>query len=69
MLLGITDLDFVIATDYTSEDTVLVFVDNAKYVLNYLPNSVVNNASNNFKITKRIDINSLYTKIGLNNEN
>ena len=69
MLLGITDLDFVIATDYTSEDTVLVLVDDAKYVLNYLPNSVVNNASNNFKITKRIDINSLYTKIGLNNEN
>lgn len=64
-LLGIRDIEFVEAKDYNNEDVVLVLVDNAKYILNYWPNTVLNNNLQNFKITKRIDTVPIITKIGL----
>ena len=64
MLLGIKDIDFVEATDYTNNNIVLVLVDNAKYVMNYWPDSVLNIALSDFTITKRLNISSLKKKIG-----
>lgn len=64
MLLGINDIDFVEATDYNSENVVLVLVDSAKYVLNYWPDSVLNNNLSDFTVTKRINTSSLKKKIG-----
>jgi len=64
MLLGINDIDFVTATDYNRENVVLVLVDNAKYVLNYWPNSVLNTSLADFTVTNHINISSLKQKIG-----
>jgi hypothetical protein len=64
LLLGVNDIDFVEATDYNNNDVVLVLVDNAKYVMNYWPNMVVNNNLSEFKVTKHINIDAIRRKIG-----
>ena len=64
MLLGVKELDFVDAIDDNKENVVLVLVDNAKYVLNYHPNSVLNMSLSGFTIVKHINISSLKQKIG-----
>ena len=64
MLLGINNIDFIEATDYNSENVVLVLVDNAKYVMNYWPESVLNINLADFTVTKRLNISSLKKKIG-----
>ena len=64
LLLGIKDIDFVDAIDDNSENVVLVLVDNAKYILNYWPDSVLNTSLTDFTITKHINISSLKKKIG-----
>jgi hypothetical protein len=43
---------------------VLVLVDNAKYVLNYWPDTVVNIQITDFVIIRKHDITPLYSKIG-----
>jgi len=63
MLLGINNIDFIEATDYNSENVVLVLVEK-KYVLNHWHNSVLTNKLSDFAITKRISIESLESKIG-----
>lgn len=63
LLLGIDTIDFCIATDDNSEDVVLVLVDNAKYVLNYWPNMVLNIKSTDFKIKDKLDIQKIKNKI------
>jgi len=64
LLLGIHDIVFAEATDYNNEDLVLVLVDRAKYVLNYWPNTVVNNCLQDFTIKKTVPITDIITKIG-----
>lgn len=64
-LLGIRDIEFVQAKDYNNEDVYLVLVNNAKYILNYWPNTVVNNNLKDFVIIKRINSNQIIIKIGL----
>jgi hypothetical protein len=64
MLLGIKEVDLCEATDHNNEDVVLVLVDNAKYVLNYWPGTVLNNSLKDFVITKTINITPLYSKLG-----
>jgi hypothetical protein len=64
LLLGIKDVDFVEALDDNKEHVVLVLVDNAKYVLNYWPESVLNINLSDFTIVKNISISSLKKKIG-----
>lgn len=64
LLLGVNDIDLVEAKDDNSEDVILVLVDNAKYILNYWPNTVVNNCLQDFKIVKHLDITPIITKIG-----
>jgi hypothetical protein len=64
LLLGNKSIELVEAVDDNSNEVVLVLVDNAKYVLNYWPDTVVNNHIDNFSITKTLDISPLYSKIG-----
>ena len=64
LLLGIKKLELVEAVDDNSNEVVLVLVDDAKYVLNYWPDTVVNNHINDFSITRTLDISPLYSKIG-----
>lgn len=64
MLLGVKDIDFVDAIDDNSENVCLVLVDNAKYVLNYYPNMVVNTKLESFDSIKYLDLTPLAQKIG-----
>ena len=63
-LLGIKDVDLVEATDYNNIDVVLVLVDRAKYIMNYWPDTVVNNSLTQFTIKKYINTDILIKKIG-----
>lgn len=64
ILVGTTDVELVEAKDDNNNEVVLVLVDSAKYVMNYWPNTVVNNHITDFKITRSLDITPLYSKIG-----
>jgi hypothetical protein len=64
LLLGNKNIDLVDAVDDNSNEVVLVLVDDAKYVLNYWPDTVVNNHISNFTITRQHDLTPLYSKIG-----
>lgn len=64
LLLGVIDLELVLAKNDANEDTVLVLVDNAKYILNYWPNTVISNKLKDFKVVKKIDLTKIKTKIG-----
>ena len=64
LLLGIKDVDLLTAKDYNNVDVVLVTLDNAKYVLNYWPDSVVNTELSEFTDIKYINIDILKNKIG-----
>jgi hypothetical protein len=64
LLLGNKDIDLVDAKDDNSNEVVLVLVDDAKYVLNYWPDTVVNNHITDFVITRKHDLTPLYSKIG-----
>ena len=64
LLTGVTDVDFVIATDDNSEEFVLVLVDNAKYVLNYWPNTVLSNNLKDFKVISKLNIEQIKQQIG-----
>ena len=63
-ILGIKDVDFFSAKDYNEVDVVLATVDNAKYVMNYWPNSVVNTELSDFSNIKNISVDYLKNKIG-----
>ena len=64
LLLGTNAIELVQAVDDNSNEVVLVLVDDAKYVLNYWPDTVVNNHIKDFTITRTLDISPLYSKIG-----
>jgi hypothetical protein len=63
-LLGITDVDMVDAIDYNNTNVVLVLVGRAKYILNYWPNTVLNNKLENFTVVRHYDITPIIQKIG-----
>jgi hypothetical protein len=63
LLSGINDIDFCMATDDNSEDVALVLVDNAKYILNYWPDSVLNINLQEFKVVQKLDIEKIKTKL------
>lgn len=63
LLTEVKDIELVEATDLNGEDVVLVLVDSAKYILNYWPNTVVNNCSSDFTIKRQIDIKFLQLKL------
>ena len=62
-MIGIKDIKLVQATDIMGYDVVLVLVDNAKYIMNYWPGTVVNNNLQDFSIKKPIEIAPLLQKI------
>lgn len=59
LLLGVDDLELVIATDDSNEEHCLVLVNGAKYVMNYYPNTVLNNSLTDFTVKQRLDIETL----------
>ena len=61
--LGVTDVDFCLALDDNSEDVAIVLVDNAKYIMNYWPEMVLNIKSTDFEITQRLDRDKIKIKI------
>ena len=63
-LIGITDIELVLARNETAEDVVLVLVDNAKYILNYWPDTVISNSLKDFKVVDHLDIKKIKDKIG-----
>lgn len=64
LLLGKRDIQLVEATDTQGVDVVLVLVDSAKYILNYWPDTVISNNLKDFKVVRKIDIDSIIKKIG-----
>ena len=64
LLLGVSSVEMVLAKNETSEDVVLVLVDNAKYVMNYWPDTVISNNLNDFKVVEKIDITKITDRIG-----
>jgi hypothetical protein len=64
LLTGTKNLELVEAKDDNSNEVVLVLVDDAKYVLNYWPGTVVNNLIADFQIIRTLDISPLHYKIG-----
>ena len=62
-LLGIQGVELVEAKDYNNEDVVLVLVEDAKYILNYWPNTVLNNSLHEFNITRKIKLTEVIRKI------
>ena len=64
LLVGIDNVEMVEAIDMQGNEVVLVLVDDAKYVLNYWPETAVNNHITDFVITRTYSILPLYSKIG-----
>ena len=62
-LTGVTDIELVEATDNNGEDVVLVLVDNAKYILNYWPDTVLSNTLTDFTIKRHVDISQIKLKL------
>jgi hypothetical protein len=54
----------VLARNETGDDVVLVLVDNAKYILNYWPDTVISNNLKEFKIVTELDTQKIIEKIG-----
>ena len=57
------DVELVLARDDVAEEHYLVLVDNAKYTLNYWPNSVISTNLNNFNIISSKNLESIKAKI------
>ena len=64
LLMDITDIEFVLATDALGNDTPLVLVDNAKYILNYWPDTVISNNLKEFKVVSNLYIKTINKNIG-----
>lgn len=62
--LGIKDIDLIAGSYYNTEDVVLLLVNDAKYTLNWYPNSVLNTTLSEFTNIRRIDITPLQQKTG-----
>jgi len=62
-LVGIKDVDFSIAIDDNNEECALVMVDNAKYILNYYPNTVISNSLKDFKLGNPMSMDIINKKI------
>lgn len=63
LLLGVDDIKIAEATDKMGNDVVVVLVDNAKYVLNYYPDTVLSNTSNDFTIKRTVILDNIKRKI------
>ena len=64
ILMKITNIEYVLAKDLEDSEIPLVLVDNAKYILNYWPDTVISNNLQDFKIVSKLDIKTINKKIG-----
>ena len=64
LLIGITNIELVLSKNNIGEDVVLVLVDNAKYIMNYWPDTVISNSLNEFTVVQKLDITKITEKIG-----
>ena len=62
LLTGVDTIDIALGKD-DNEDVVLVMVEDAKYILNYYPRTVLSNTLKDFKITQRLNLDELVKKI------
>lgn len=63
LLLGVENIEIAEATDNMGDDVVIVLVDNAKYVLNYWPDTVLSNTLSNFNTKRTVSLDNIKTKI------
>lgn len=63
LLLDETSVEICEATDNMGDDVIIVLVDNAKYILNYWPDTVLSNNLSNFKIKRTVSIDNIKNKI------
>lgn len=63
LLIGVNTVEIAEATDNMGDDVVLVLTDNAKYILNYWPDTVISNNLNDFTIKRTIDIDNIRQKL------
>ena len=63
LLSDIIDIELVVASDTTCEEHNLVLVDNAKYILNFWPNSVISSSLKDFSVLRTISLDNIRTKI------
>jgi hypothetical protein len=63
LLLDVENVEMAEATDGMGNDIVVVLVDNAKYVLNYFPDTVLSNKLSDFNIKRKVTLDNIKTKI------
>lgn len=63
LMSNISDIELVQATDCQCEEHNLVLVDNAKYILNFWPDSVISTNLKDFTILRSISLDVIKTKI------
>jgi len=63
ILLDVSDVELAEATDGMGNDVILVLVDNAKYILNYFPETVLSNKLSDFSIKRTVSIDKIKNKI------
>lgn len=62
LMLGISDIAMINATDGRGDDVVLVIVNN-EIVLNYWPNTLLNNKLQDFTVVKTYDLHHIIKRI------
>ena len=62
LLTGVQKVDFALGKD-DNEDVVLVMVEDAKYILNYYPRTVLSNTLAEFKITTHLKLDEVVKKL------
>lgn len=63
LMSNISDIELVQATDCQCEEHNLVLVDNAKYILNFWPDSVISTNLKDFTVLRSISLDVIKTKI------
>jgi hypothetical protein len=63
LLCGIDDIKLLMVTDANCEEHYLVTVCDAKYILNYWPNSVLSTTLAEFTVVRELPLDSIHNKI------
>ena len=63
LLLGVDSVEIAESTDKMGDDVVIVLVDDAKYILNYWPETVLSNTLEDFKVKRIVTLDNIKRKI------
>ena len=63
LLLDVNDVEIADATDKMGNDVIIVLVDNAKYILNYFPDTVLSNTLSDFNIKRTVSLDNIKNRI------